>query len=102
AIAPSVETLIAARFVQGVGGALVTPTSLALLNGWRRVSGRGRAIGLWVGLETLAVSVGPYVGGWLVDNVSWRAIFLLGVPLIVAALIILLRVPEASDRRPSV
>jgi EmrB/QacA subfamily drug resistance transporter len=98
-IAPSVATLIAARLIQGVGGALVTPTSLALLNGTLRVSDRARGIGIWLGLETLAASIGPYAGGWLVDQVSWRAVFLLSVPLIVVCLLTLLRVPENTDRR---
>jgi MFS family permease len=93
-IAPSVATLIAARLIQGVGGALVTPTSLALLNGTLRVSDRARGIGIWLGLETLAASIGPYACGWLVDQVSWRAVFLLSVPLIVVCLLTLLRVPE--------
>jgi len=101
AIAPSVQTLIAARLVQGVGGALVTPTSLALLNGTLRMSDRARAIGLWVGIETLLTSFGPYVGGWFVDQVSWRAIFLLNVPFIVVCLLTLVRVPESGNRRSS-
>jgi EmrB/QacA subfamily drug resistance transporter len=100
-VAPTVETLIAARLVQGVGGALVTPTSLALLNGTLRVSDRARGIGIWLGLETLLTSIGPYAGGWLVDQVSWRAIFLLNIPLILVCLIILVRVPESSAMRPS-
>jgi MFS family permease len=72
-----------------------------LLNGSLRVPDRARAIGLWVGIETLLTSLGPYVGGWLVDQVSWRAIFLLNVPLIVICLVTLLRVPESGDRRTS-
>jgi EmrB/QacA subfamily drug resistance transporter len=100
-VAPTVETLIAARLVQGVGGALVTPTSLALLNATLRASDRARGIGLWLGLETLLASIGPYAGGWLVDQVSWRAIFLLNVPVVLVCLIILLRVPESSAMRAS-
>src|SRR6185503_5411285 len=99
ALAPTVETLIAARLIQGVGGALVTPTSLALLSGTLRVEDRARGIGIWVGLETLVASFGPYVGGWLVDQVSWRAVFLLSVPLIVLCLLVLRGVPESSDTR---
>ncbi len=101
ALAPTVETLIAARLFEGVGGALITPTSLALLNGTLRATDRARGIGIWVGLETLLTSIGPYVGGWLVDQVSWRAIFLLNVPLILICLLVLVRVPESSDIRPS-
>jgi len=78
--APSVGVLIAARIVQGVGSALVVPSSLALLNGTLRASDRARGIGIWAALETLAAGFGPYAGGWLVDHVSWRAVFLLDVP----------------------
>jgi len=79
----------------------VTPTSLALLNGTLQVADRERAIGLWVGAEALLTSLGPYVGGWLVDQVSWRAIFLLNVPFIFICLVTLLRVPESGDRHIS-
>src|SRR3954453_15869516 len=94
AAAPTVETLIAARFVQGVGGAMVVPSSLAMLNGTLRGPDRARGIGIWAGISTLGTTVGPYGGGWLVDHASWRYVFLLNVPLIAAALLVLLRVPE--------
>jgi EmrB/QacA subfamily drug resistance transporter len=100
-VAPTAETLIAARLVQGVGGALVTPTSLALLNGTLRVSDRARGIGIWLGLETLLTSIGPYAGGWLIDQVSWRAIFLLNIPLILLGLVVLVRVPDRSGTHAS-
>jgi EmrB/QacA subfamily drug resistance transporter len=101
AIAPSVGTLIAARVVQGAGAALVVPTSLALLNGTLRMPDRARGIGIWAGLTSIGTTVGPYGGGWLVDNVSWRAVFLLNLPLGLAALLVLRRVPEdADERRP--
>jgi EmrB/QacA subfamily drug resistance transporter len=101
AVAPSVGALIAARVVQGAGAALVVPSSLALLNGTLRVSDRARGIGIWAGLATLGTTLGPYAGGWLVDHASWRWVFLLNLPLIVAALLALQRVPENSDaRRP--
>jgi EmrB/QacA subfamily drug resistance transporter len=98
-IAPSVGTLIAARVVQGVGGALVVPSSLALLNGTLRVADRARGIGIWAGLGTLGSTAGPYLGGWLVDHASWRWVFVLNLPLIVAALIVLRRVPETGGAR---
>jgi EmrB/QacA subfamily drug resistance transporter len=101
AIAPSIDALIAARVAQGVGAALVTPISLALLNGTLRVSDRARGIGVWAGLSTLATTVGPYVGGWLVDHASWRWVFLLNVPLILLALMPLRRVPETSGQHRS-
>jgi EmrB/QacA subfamily drug resistance transporter len=92
--ASSMGVLIAGRAIEGVGAALVTPTSLALLNGTLRKSDRARGIGLWAGIETLALAFGPYVGGWLVDHGSWRWIFLLNLPLIVLALLVVRRVPE--------
>jgi MFS family permease len=68
---------------------MVVPSSLALLNGALRVADRARGIGVWAGLATVSSTVGPYAGGWLVDHVSWRAVFLLNLPLIVAALLVL-------------
>jgi EmrB/QacA subfamily drug resistance transporter len=99
AIASSIDTLIAARAVQGIGAALVVPTSLALLNGTLQVPDRARGIGVWAGLSTLATTVGPYAGGWLVDHASWRWVFLLNLPLILLALVALRRVPETSGER---
>ena len=99
ALAPSLGVLIAARIVQGIGGAMVTPSSLAMLNATLRREDRARGIGLWAGLETLAISVGPYLSGWLVDDVTWRAVYLLSAPLIVACLIVLRWVPDTTVRR---
>ena len=102
AVATSMGVLIAGRAFQGVGAALVTPTSLALLNGTLRSSDRARGIGVWAGIETLATTVGPYAGGWLVDRESWRWVFLLGLPLILLALLALRHVPESSGERRSI
>jgi EmrB/QacA subfamily drug resistance transporter len=99
ALAPSIGALIAGRVVQGVGAALVVPSSLALLNGTLRPADRARGIGVWAGLATIGTTVGPFAGGWLVDNASWRWVFLLNVPLIVAGLIVLRHVPENGDTR---
>lgn len=99
AAAPSMAVLIAARVAQGVGAALVVPSSLALLNGTLRVEDRGTGIGVWAALASLGTLVGPFVGGWLVDHTSWRAIFLLNVPLILAALAALVPVPESARQR---
>ena len=100
-LAPSIGVLIAARIAQGIGGAMVVPSSLAMLNGTLRSADRARGIGIWAGLETLAISVGPYVAGWLVDDVTWRVVYLLSAPLILIALVVLQRVPETSSERRS-
>jgi EmrB/QacA subfamily drug resistance transporter len=96
-LAPSAALLIAARVGQGVGGALVVPSSLALLNGTLRPEDRARGIGIWAGLSTLGTTIGPYAGGWLVDQASWRWLFILNVPLVLAAIGCLVRVPESRD-----
>src|SRR4051812_22146868 len=90
ASAPSIETLIAARAVQGIGAAFVVPTALALLNGTLRRSDRARGIGVWAGLSTLATTAGPYAGGWLVDHASWRG----GVVVYVAVVVLALAAPR--------
>ena len=96
AVAPSFEILIAARVVQGAGAALVVPSSLALLNGTLRTEDRAPGIGVWAGLASLGTLAGPFVGGWLVDHASWRAIFLLNVPLLLGAILALLPVSESG------
>ncbi len=96
AAAPTFPVLIGARIVQGVGAALVVPSSLALLNGALRPQDRAPGIGVWAGLASLGSLVGPFVGGWLVDHASWRAVFLLNVPLVLGAVLALLPVPDSS------
>jgi EmrB/QacA subfamily drug resistance transporter len=81
AFAPSVELLVAARVLQGVGGALLTPGSLAIIEATFAPEDRPRAIGAWSGLTGVSGAVGPLLGGWLVGTVSWRAIFFLNLPL---------------------
>lgn len=81
ALAPSAEVLIAARLLQGIGGALLTPGSLAMIDATFRRADRARAIGAWSGLTGVGVALGPLLGGWLVDAVSWRAVFLINLPL---------------------
>lgn len=96
-LAPDVEALIAARVLQGVGAALLTPGSLALLQASFVPADRGRAVGAWSGLGGIAAAVGPFLGGVLVE-VSWRLIFLVNVPLCAIVVAVALRhVPESND-----
>ncbi|MEU3142401.1 MFS transporter [Nocardiopsis alba] len=96
--APTLEWLIAGRVVQGVGGALLTPGSLAILQAGFREKDRARAIGAWSGLTGVASAVGPFLGGWLVQAGDWRLIFLINLPLAVVVLLIAhFKVPEARD-----
>ncbi len=96
AVAPTVELLIAARLVQGVGGALLTPGSLAIIESTLRRSDRGRGVGQWSGLIGIAGAIGPLVGGVLVDA-SWRWVFIINLPIVVAVLVLSSRVPESQD-----
>jgi EmrB/QacA subfamily drug resistance transporter len=84
-LAPNVNVLILSRAAQGLGAALLTPASLAMLGATFDQHERSRAIGIWAGAGALTAAAGPVLGGWLVDHVSWRAIFLLNVPLALAA-----------------
>lgn len=98
ALAPSVEVLVAARMLQGVGGALLTPGSLAIIQSSFHPDDRGRAIGAWSGLGGVTAAIGPFLGGWLVDVASWRWIFLINLPL--GALVVYIavtRLPESRD-----
>jgi EmrB/QacA subfamily drug resistance transporter len=85
ALAPSLSWLLASRVLQGIGAALLMPNSLAILGGSFRGEARGRAIGTWAAAGALAGALGPIIGGWLVDDIGWRAIFLLNLPVAFAA-----------------
>jgi EmrB/QacA subfamily drug resistance transporter len=99
-IAPNPETLIAARLLQGLGSALLTPGSLAMIQGAFRPEDRGKAIGMWSGLGAIFFAVGPFIGGGLVDYASWRWIFLVNVPLAAATILVAQRwVPETRNPR---
>jgi EmrB/QacA subfamily drug resistance transporter len=94
----STTALIVARVLQGVGGALLTPGSLAILEASLRREERAAAIGTWSGFSGVFVAVGPFFGGWLIQAVSWRALFFLNVPLAVAVIALAVRaVPESRD-----
>jgi len=100
-LAPNAATLIAARALQGVGGALLTPGSLAILQASFAEEDRGAAIGAWSGLGGVATAIGPFLGGWLIGAVSWRLVFFINLPLAVAVVAIAARhVPETKAPGP--
>jgi EmrB/QacA subfamily drug resistance transporter len=104
ALAGNIGVLIAARCVQGVGGALLTPGSLALISAAYSGETRGRAIGLWSGFSALTSAAGPVLGGWLTQEFSWRYVFVINIPLAFAVLCVLHfgvaeSLDESADRR---
>jgi len=97
-LAPNINQLIIARAVQGVGGALLVPGSLAIISASFDEDTRGKAIGTWSGFTAITAAIGPVFGGWLIQNVSWRAIFFINVPLAMIVLaLVYLHVPESRD-----
>jgi EmrB/QacA subfamily drug resistance transporter len=97
-LAPNAALLTVARALQGVGGALLTPGALAIIQATFAADDRPRAVGAWSGLGGVATAVGPFLGGWLVDAVSWRWIFLINLPLAALTIVVALRhVPETFD-----
>ena len=98
AAAPGIGWLIAARAVQGIGGALMTPASLAIIEAAFQPGDRTRAIGTWAGFSGVSSAIAPFLGGWLLQAGSWRAIFLINVPVAaVAAWTTRRHVPESRD-----
>ena len=99
ALAPNMGLLLAARALQGVGAALLTPASLAMLGAGFSGPARGRAIGTWAAAGAITGAAGPVLGGWLIDTVGWRSIFLLNLPIACAAMWLAIRyVDETRDR----
>src|SRR5438132_1816574 len=97
--AANIGQLIAAREVQGLGAALLVPGSLAIISSSFPENERGRAIGTWSGFSAITAAIGPVIGGWLIEHVSWRAVFFINIPLaLLVILISLWRVPESSDQ----
>jgi EmrB/QacA subfamily drug resistance transporter len=98
-LASDIKQLIISRSVQGVGAALLVPGSLAIISASFPEEKRGQAIGTWSGFTAITAAIGPVLGGWLIEHVSWRAIFFINVPLAAAVLLISFRhVPESFDK----
>ena len=98
ALASTPEMLIGARCIQGIGGALLTPGSLAMLSAAYSGEARGRAIGLWSGFSALTAALGPVIGGWLTQAFSWRYVFVINLPIALLVLIIVAwHVKESRD-----
>ena len=95
ALAPSAPALVGARMLQGIGGALLTPTSLALVQASFVRGNRAAAVGAWSGLGGLAGAIGPFLGGWLVDGPGWRWAFLVNLPMLAMAVLASRSLPES-------
>ncbi|MGW1737704.1 MFS transporter [Nocardia sp. NPDC001965] len=96
--AVNIEMLVAARVLQGVAGAMLTPGSLALISASIDHRDQGAAIGLWSGFGGVAGALGPFLGGWLIEVAGWRSIFFINVPLVIVVVAVSLRhVPESRD-----
>src|ERR1700693_1909529 len=95
-LAPTIRQLIVSRGLQGIGGALLVPGSLALISANFSQEERGRAIGTWSGFTSITAAIGPVLGGWFVEHGSWRWVFFINLPLgIIVLLLALWKVPES-------
>jgi EmrB/QacA subfamily drug resistance transporter len=102
AVAPSLPIVLGGRAIQGIGAALLMPNSLAILGAGFEGDAKGEAIGTWAGAGALASAIGPVLGGWLVESVGWRSIFLINLPIgVAAAWLAFAYVPESRDTRPA-
>src|SRR4051812_27169576 len=99
-VAASPRALIAGRALQGIGAAFLVPGSLAIISATFDAAERGRAIGTWSGFSAITTAIGPVTGGWLIEHVSWRAVFFLNVPLAAIVLVLSWRFMDES-RDPS-
>jgi EmrB/QacA subfamily drug resistance transporter len=98
-LSPGIEQLLIGRCLQGIGGALLVPNSLALLSAYFQGAARGRAIGTWSGFASIMTAFGPVLGGWITQHRSWRAIFFLNVPIALATAWIILRRTRPRETR---
>jgi EmrB/QacA subfamily drug resistance transporter len=97
-LAPNINQLIIARAAQGVGAALLVPGSLAIISASFNEDDRGKAIGTWSGFTAITAAIGPVLGGWLIEHVSWRAVFFINLPLaLVVLVLVFIHVPESKD-----
>src|SRR6267378_428563 len=95
----NIHQLILARAAQGLGAALLVPGSLAIISSSFPENERGSAIGTWSGFSAITAAIGPVIGGWLIEHVSWRAVFFINIPIAISIIFISLwRVPESSDK----
>ena len=101
-LASSITSLVVARGVEGIGAALLVPGSLAIISASYTEDARGRAIGTWSGFTAITAAIGPVLGGWLVENASWRWVFFINLPIaVIVILLSLWRVPESRDEGAS-
>jgi EmrB/QacA subfamily drug resistance transporter len=100
-VARSIDMLIWARSIQGVGAALLVPGSLALITASFPEETRGHAIGTWSGFTAMAAAIGPVIGGWLIEYSTWRWVFFLNLPLALAVILLSPKVPESRNENAS-
>jgi len=101
-LAPNISQLIIARAVQGIGGAMLVPGSLAIISASFPEEERGKAIGTWSGSTAITTALGPVIGGWLIEHVSWRAVFFINLPLALVVMLLVVRcVPESRNEEDS-
>src|SRR5215813_12876830 len=97
----SINTLVLARSIQGLGAALLVPGSLALITATFPENTRGQAIGTWSGFSAITAAVGPVIGGWLIEHSTWRWVFFLNLPLALTVILLSAKVPESRNEKAS-